>query len=109
MDGESTGGRNDTSFLIAFDLLAPSVNYDGAVAYIRDCSDFNAWWNHMPGVFIVTTRLRADEISERLRAFTKHSNLLVVHVDLENSDGRLSRKVWDWINRRSSAREPASV
>jgi hypothetical protein len=109
MDSESNSGRNDASFLIAFDLLDPALNYDGAVAYIRDCSDFRAWWNHVPGVFIVTTRLRPDEISERLRTFTKDSNLLVVQVDLENSDGRLSQKAWDWINKRSPAREPARV
>jgi hypothetical protein len=100
---------NDPAFLIAFDLRDRTLDYDAAVKYILDSDDFEAWWNHMPGVFLVITRLRPDEISDRLRAFTKESNLLVVRVDLEDSEGRLSRRAWNWINKRAAGRESASL
>ena len=103
----SKANAQHSAFLIAFDLRDPTLEYDLAVKYILDCRDFEAWWNHVPGVFLVVTRLSANEISDRLRAFTKGANLLVVQVDLENSDGWLSRKAWEWINKWATEHEPA--
>ena len=96
-----------SAFLIAFDLRDQTLEYDLALRYILDCREFEAWWNHMPGVFLVITRLSANEISNRLRAFTKQSNLLVVQADLQNSDGSLSRNAWEWIIKRATEHEPA--
>jgi hypothetical protein len=86
----------ERTFLVAFDRLDPAVDVDGLKEFIKT---FGNWWNHIPGVFLVTSQKDADTISVEVRRYTKDARLLVIEVEPSESDGLLSQSAWKWIRR----------
>jgi hypothetical protein len=64
---------------------------------IKDAPDFTAWWHYIDNVYIVKTSLSEDAISEMIRDTTKEANLLVIKVNIKDSQGWLPKEAWDWI------------
>ena len=85
-------------YLVAVD---PTVDVLALKDVVKDGDGFSHWWNHIPGVFLVTSRLTADEITERLSPVTGESRVLVMAVRLEDSEGWLPQESWKWIRRRA--------
>ena len=79
---------SERSYLIA---LGPSADVAAIKDYIKLDDKFSHWWNHLPGVFMVTSGLTADEIPEKIRPLT---------VDLNDIEGWLPQKSWQWIKHR---------
>ncbi len=85
-------------YLVAVD---PTVDVLALKDVMKGGNGFSHWWNHIPGVFLVISRLTADEITERLRPVTGESRVLVMGVRLEDSEGWLPQESWKWIKRRT--------
>ena len=88
---------SERSYLIA---LSPPADVAVVKEHIKLDDRFSHWWNHLPGVFMVTSRLTADEITEQIRPLTGESRFLVVRVDLNDTEGWLPQKSWQWIKHR---------
>lgn len=99
---------NERTFLIALDSADPTLDQAAVKTLIRSDPDFLAWWNHLPSIFLVTTRLNEDQISERLKRVTQGATFLVVEVNPVRSEGWLPERAWRWIRRRSGETSDAT-
>lgn len=96
-----------TTYMIAFDLLDPTVDLESLKEFVKTTDLFESWWNHIPGVFLVVSRSEAGAISTAVRRYTKDARLLVIAVDPGASEGWLSEQSWKWIRKRS--RRPSDI
>jgi hypothetical protein len=91
---------SERTFLVTFDRLDPTADVGGLKEFIKTNKMFGNWWNHIPGVFLVTSNSDSDAISAEVRHYTKDARLLVIEVQPGESDGLLSDSAWKWIRRR---------
>lgn len=96
-------------YVISLDLLDPTLNLEGVREFIKTSSMFENWWNHIPGVFLVISRMDAATISEAVRRYTNDARLLITETNLDNSDGWLPDSAWTWVRRRSGTPERTAV
>ena len=93
------------SHLIALDADVAEVK-----AYLKNDHVFTHWWSYLPSVFLVTSDLTANEITDRLRPVTGEASFLVSRVNLDDTEGWLPSRSWRWIkNRMREARAQSSV
>ena len=76
-------------------FIAPNVNLWALTQYLHDSSDIIAYWNYLPLVFCVKSRLTSYELSSKLRPFFPHS-FMVVEINPHNINGILPREAWNW-------------
>ena len=95
-------------FMISVDWDHPALDVEGLRAFISASHVFRNWWNHIPTIFLVTSEYTADEISAKLKKFSRDANLLVMEVNPQESEGWLPDRGWQWIRRRSGDAVPAS-
>ncbi len=93
-----------TTFLIALDVSDPDLNVGAIKDFVRNSKDFPSWWNYLPGIFLVTTPLTAEEVSSRLHSLSESTSFLVIAVEPEKSQGWLPENSWNWIKRRERER-----
>jgi hypothetical protein len=93
----------EKTYLITFDPFDLTADVPGFLAFLQTTPLFDSWWNHIPGVFMVTSEKWADEISAAVRLYTKKARMLVVEVNPVESDGWLSDAAWSWVRSRSAA------
>ena len=91
----------DRTYIITLDALDPVLDLPAVQQAIKESPHVQAWWNCLPGVFLVTSDLDADGVSELLRPHTRKTRFLVMAVELAQSEGALSEQGWEWILRRS--------
>ena len=93
-------------FVITFDATDPSVDHDGLKRFLKAGNpDVENWWNHIPNVFLISTGLDADAISDLIRKFTGRARFLVMEVHPGESEGSLPERAWHWIRTRSGDAE----
>ena len=100
---------SEPTYLIAFDIVDPDLDLKPIKEHIRTSPDIKHWWNYIPGLYLVTTALGADDITERLRQISGEASFLVIRVDPEDSQGWLPEKSWNWIKRRERERSAMSA
>ncbi len=89
-------------YLITVDPEDPSVDVRGLKNFLKSGSvDIDSWWNHIPNVFMISTGLDADAISDLIRPFTGRARFLVIEVQPAKSEGALPEPAWRWIQNRS--------
>ncbi|MCX7383156.1 MAG: hypothetical protein NT133_17490 [Alphaproteobacteria bacterium] len=91
------------NFAIVFDRSDPSVDAAGLRGLIRQSGQFSKWWGHIPGVYLVTSDLSAEDITDKVRRFTRDASMLVIAVDASSSDGWLPEQAWPWLRKVSTA------
>ncbi|HXA21434.1 MAG TPA: hypothetical protein VNW90_03980 [Acetobacteraceae bacterium] len=74
--------------------------------YITSSSDFSAWWNYIPMVFLVESKLTAEAIGERLHELAPEARFLVTEANLAESQGWLPESSWKWIEKRAISKTP---
>ncbi len=99
---------DEKTFLISFDLADDRLDTAAIKGFIKNNPDFTAWWNHLPLIYLVQSRLSADDISEQVERHTRGARFLVMEVNPANSNGWLPERSWTWIKRRDdAAKRPA--
>ena len=93
------------TFIITIDPSSPMIDIDGLKSFITTSQNIISWWNHIPLVFLVTTDLDADGLSEKVRPFTGKTRFLVMEVNPAECEGSLPRRSWQWIRNRSASEE----
>ena len=92
----------DKVYFITFDATDPSVDHARLKGFLKAGSpNVENWWNHIPNVFLISTGLDADAISDLIRPFTGRARFLVMEVHPEESEGSLPERAWQWICTRS--------
>jgi hypothetical protein len=94
--------------MISVDWDHPALDADGLRSFISSSHVFRNWWNHIPTLFLVESEFSADEITEKLKKFSRDANLLVMEVNPQESEGWLPERGWNWIRRRSDSSLPLS-
>jgi hypothetical protein len=93
-------------YFITFDGTDPSVDHARLKSFLKAGSpDVENWWNHIPNVFLISTSLDADAISDLIRPFTGRARFLVMEAHPGDSEGSLPEPAWRWIRTRSGEDE----
>jgi hypothetical protein len=87
-------------FLIAVDLSDPTLDFQRLKSFIRDSDIFQNWWNHIPGVFLVTSTRSVETVSDEMKSMVGSARYLVMEANPAESEGWLPEQAWRWISRR---------
>jgi hypothetical protein len=96
----------DRTYVLAIDASCGFADLERIRAYVTTSDDFSSWWNHIPMVFMLESRLNADAIGERLHALAPDARFLLTGVNLTESQGWLPELSWKWIEKRALAATP---
>ncbi len=100
---------SNRTFIVTIDISDPTFDTEGLKAFILSSPEITSWWNHLPLVFLITTELDAEALSERLRPYAGKARFLVMEVNLAESEGALPERGWDWIRKHSQPAELATA
>jgi hypothetical protein len=77
-------------------FFGQNVNLAALHQYLSDSADILGFWNYIPLVYCVKTRLSAHDLSAKLVPFFP-SGFIVAEIDVKNLNGRLiSPDAWKW-------------
>lgn len=96
--------------LYIINFLAAKVNLAAFHQYLNDSVDVLGFWNYIPAVYCVKSRLEATALRDKLRPFLPDM-MMVVEIDPFNMNGYMpSAEVWDWFfEPASEKRSPLSA
>lgn len=72
------------------------MNFEAFQQYLVDSVDILSYWNHIPLVFMVKTKLSVHELTTKLMPFFQKRLFLVIEVDQENVSGWMPMQAWEW-------------
>lgn len=72
------------------------VNQRALEQYIVDSVDILAFWNHVPLMYIVKSRLGAPALTQKFLPFFDGRFFLVAEMNPENVSGWLPAAAWEW-------------
>jgi hypothetical protein len=89
---------------------AEGVNLDALQQYLHDSVDVIAYWNYIPLVYCIKSRLTATDLSAKLAPFFPH-HFMIAEINEWNTDGKMSAAAWDWfyLAHHDKVRPPAPV
>jgi hypothetical protein len=64
--------------------------------YLYDSADILAFWNYIPLVYCVKSRLKATELTFKLQPFFPNTIFLIAEINEANINGVLPREAWEW-------------
>jgi hypothetical protein len=96
-------------YVITFGVT--DVNLAAFVQYLYDSQDIIAFWNYVPLVYCVKSRLGATELVRKLAPFFPRGALFVAEINVWNMNGLLPMAAWDWfyLQHHEKIRPPAAV
>jgi hypothetical protein len=97
------------TYIVTIAPSDPSFDIEGLKEFVRHAQEIENWWNHIPLVFLITTDLDAETLSERLRPYAGKARFLMMEVNPAESEGALPERGWQWIRRRSQPTELSTV
>lgn len=72
------------------------MNQEALEQYIKDSVDILAFWNHVPLMYIVKSRLSSAELTQKLYPFFQGRLFIVAEMNPENVAGWLPPAAWEW-------------
>jgi hypothetical protein len=96
----------ERTYMLAVDAGCGFADLEHIRLYVTTSDDFSSWWNHIPFVFMLETKLDADTIGARLHAIVPNARFLLTEVKLAESQGWLPDISWKWIDKRAVAPNP---
>lgn len=72
------------------------VNMPAFQQYLVDSVDVLSYWNHLPLIYLVKTRLTPHELTAKLRSFFGDRLFIVAEIDPDNVSGWLPMNSWEW-------------
>lgn len=83
------------AYVVAFSLNGPPPAYRDFFQELKQC---DLWFNYVPGVWIVITRMTMVDLTVRLRGKIRITDRLMVMPAKGPVDGWLPREAWEWLN-----------
>lgn len=72
------------------------VNVAALRQYILDSIDVLSFWNHLPGLFLIKTKVDLNVFAYKLGAFFGGKFFIVMQVNSNNVNGVLPLPAWEW-------------
>lgn len=72
------------------------MNQRALEQYITDSVDILAFWNHVPLMYIVKSRLGAAILTQKFYPFFEGRLFIVAEINTENVAGWLPPAAWEW-------------
>lgn len=82
------------TYCINFGVLG--VNVPAFTQYLYDSADIIAFWNYIPLVYCIKSRLLASELAPKVRHFFPNGGYMIAEINSNNADGWLPADAWDW-------------
>jgi hypothetical protein len=76
--------------------LYEGMNVGAFHQYLADSVDILSYWNHLPLVYFVKTRLNSHELTNKLLPFFDKRLFIVAEVDAGTISGWLPMNAWEW-------------
>ena len=92
----------DRMFMVSVDITDPAFEVGSLKRLIKDSKDISGWWNHIPSLYLIRTKLDEDQLTDLLRDATRDARLLVMQVEPSVSQGWLRERSWQWIKRHKA-------
>src|SRR5947209_308803 len=94
-------------YIVTF--FAADVNLAALNQYLFDSSEIIAFWNYVPLVYCVKSRLTATALALKLRPFFPRGDYFIAEVNPQNMDGLLPQAAWEWfyLDHHEKHRPPA--
>jgi hypothetical protein len=81
-------------YIITFGVR--DVNLSALNQYLFDGVDIIAYWNYVPLVYCVKSRLSATELTLKLQPFFPHGTYFIAEINPHNMNGLLPTPAWEW-------------
>ena len=85
--------------------LVPGTNLPAFEQYLKDSQDILGYWNYIPLLYCVKSRLPSQQLSIKVSPFFLGQNFLVAELSLYNINGALPQAAWDWFYTNHVAKE----
>ncbi|BCA04156.1 hypothetical protein [Bradyrhizobium diazoefficiens] len=83
------------TYCVTFGVV--EVNIAAVVQYLFDSADILAFWNYVPLVYCVKSRLSARDLAVKLKSFFPQTGpYLIAEINPQNVDGILPNEAWEW-------------
>jgi len=86
-------------YLLVFDRDYEKYDYKEFHNSIKESPYIYTWWHYIKSCYILISDLSANSLSEEIRKMVPAHRFLLTQIHLNNSDGWLPQKAWDWILR----------
>ena len=96
----------ERTYVLAIDASCSSADFERIQQYVTTSGDFSSWWNHIPMVFMLESKLHAGAIGDKLHTLTPEARFLLTEVSLAESQGWLPEVSWKWIEKRALSSTP---
>ncbi|TGM95977.1 hypothetical protein [Leptospira yasudae] len=84
--------------MISYDLKGPKRNYTDLIEAIK--SEHN-WWHYLDSFWLVDSSKSVEYWTKKLnKHIDEDDNLLVMKISIEDYNGHLPQKAYDWIHRK---------
>jgi hypothetical protein len=95
---------NETkTYMLVFDFSDGDIAPEQINQYISDARDIEAWWNHMPLVYVIRSRSTPKALTDKLVRAGNGAKFLLAEIDSTNMNGLLPKVAWDWFTVRDPA------
>lgn len=87
-------------------VMGPNINLPAFHQYLNDSVEILAYWNYIPAVYCVKSRLGATLLRDKLRPFLPNS-LMIAEINPMNMDGYMNnQEIWQWFFLPAPERKP---
>lgn len=85
-------------YMITYDLNKSGKDYENVIESIKAASD-GVWCSYWKSTYLIRSDYStADEVSEKITPYLDNDDRLIVIEVVNNKQGWLSNKQWDYIN-----------
>ncbi len=92
-------------YSLYIDPYAPTDVRVAIYDFVRADKKISGWWNHLPGLYLLDTTYNAAELTEILKKHVKPWSFLVMRVSLDDLQGWMPERGWEWITTREGRSE----
>lgn len=80
----------------SINFWAEDVNIVSFARYLYDSADIIAYWNYIPLVYCVKSKLSSTELAVKLGDFLPPAKFMVSEINILNLNGSLPFAAWEW-------------
>ncbi len=88
-------------YLLVFDRDDFRHNYLRIHKKIKNDVYIENWWHYLKSAYILTSELSAEHLFDEIRKILPNHKFLITEIDLENCEGWLPEKAWEWIEKHA--------
>lgn len=84
-------------YMIGYDLNNSGKDYEDVYKAIKDSSD-GTWCHYWDSTWLIRTQLTVSQVNDNIKKYLDSDDRLIVIEVINNKQGWLTQKQWDYIN-----------